>query len=420
LTDDSINQATDAKHRFFYGYIIVVASFIIMVLGWGLYIVFGVFFNPLLEEFGWTRAVTSGAFSLSSILHGVLGIAMGGLVDRFGPRIIVTFCGVFLGAGYLLMSQVYSVWQIYLFYGVIIGIGMSGLWIPLLSPVSRWFVGRRSLMTGIVICGLTLGQLAAPPIIGRMIAAYDWRQSYVILGIIVLVVIVIAAQFLRRDPGRLGLKPYGDSGEVQLSSIPGGIGYSLGEAARTVQFWMGIIILFCFGYSAFSLTVHLVPHVAGLGFSDISAADVLAVNGGAGIIGNFVLGGIVGDRIGNRKVFLIGFVLSTASLVFLLPARELWVLHVISILLGIAFGSVGTSESPLIARLFGLKNHGLIYGMIGLGFTVGGAVGPFITGHLHDINGSYRDAFLVCIGFTVVGLVLSVLLKPTPKIGGRL
>ena len=420
MTDDNFNRNITEKPRFFYGYIVVVASFLIMVLGWGLYIVFGVFFNPLLEEFGWTRAVTSGAFSLSSILHGVLGIAMGGLVDRFGPRIIVTFCGVFLGAGYLLMSQVDSIWQIYLFYGVIIGIGMSGLWIPLLSPVTRWFVARRSLMTGIVICGLTLGQLAAPPIIGRMIAAYDWRHSYMILGVIVLVVIVIAAQFLRRDPSRLGLKPYGAGEEIQPTSSPGGIGYSLGESARTVQFWMGIIILFCFGYSAFSLTVHLVPHVTGLGFSDISAADVLAVNGGAGIIGNFLLGGIVGDRIGNRKVFLIGFVLSTASLVFLLPARELWMLHLISILLGIAFGSVGTSESPLIARLFGLKNHGLIYGMIGLGFTAGGAVGPFVTGHIHDITGSYRDAFLVCIGFTVAGLILSALLKPTRKIGGTL
>jgi MFS family permease len=420
LTDDNINQATAVKPRFFYGYIVVAASFIIMVLTWGLYIVFGVFFNPLLAEFGWSRAMTSGAFSLSSVLHGVLGIAMGRLVDKVGPRIVVTFCGVFLGAGYLLMSQVNSLWQIYLFYGVIIGIGMSGMWIPLVSPVSRWFVTRRSLMTGIVICGLTLGQLVAPPIIGRMIAAYGWRHSYIILGVVVFVVVVIAAQFLRRDPGRLGLKPYGAGEEVKLSSSPGDIGYSLREAARTVQFWLGIIILFCFGYSAFALTVHLVPYVTGLGFSDISAADVLAVNGGAGILGNFILGGIVGDRIGNRKVFMIGFVLSTISLVCLLPARELWMLHIIAILLGIAFGSVGTSESPLIARLFGLKNHGLIYGMIGLGFTVGGAVGPFVTGHIHDITGSYRDAFLVCIAFTVTGLILSALLRPTRKIGGSL
>ncbi len=129
-----------------------------MILAQGLFIVFGIFFNPLLEEFGWTRAAISGAYSLSSIFQGVLGIAMGGLVDRFGPRIVVTVCGVFLGAGYLLMSQVNTVWQIYLFYGVIIGIGMSGLWVPLLSPINRWFVTRRSLMTGI---GMLISAMAS-------------------------------------------------------------------------------------------------------------------------------------------------------------------------------------------------------------------------------------------------------------------
>jgi len=420
LTDNSIYQTPASKPRFFYGYIVVAASFLVMIMAWGLYIVFGVFFNPLLEEFGWTRAMTSGAYSLSSILHGVLGIAMGGLVDKFGPRIVVTFCGVFLGAGYLLMSQVDSLWQLYLFYGVVVGIGMSGLWVPLLSPVSRWFVARRSMMTGIVISGLTIGQLVAPPVIGRMIAAYDWRQSYIILGVLVLVVIVIAAQFLKRDPGKLGQLPYGAAGTAQSASPAAVIGYSLKEAAKTLQFWLGFVILFCFGYSAFAVTVHLVPHVTGLGISDISAADVLAVNGGAGIIGNFVLGGIVGDRIGNRKVFFIGFALTVASLVFLLPSRELWMLHLIAIALGIAFGSIGTSESPLIARLFGLKNHGLIYAVMGLGFTAGGAVGPFVTGYIHDITGSYQNAFVVCIAFTLTGFILTMLLRPTRKLGTEL
>jgi MFS family permease len=420
LTDIDTHHDPAPRPRFFYGYTVVAASFLIMLLGWGLYIVFGVFFNPLVDEFGWTSAVTSGAYSLSSILHGVLGIAMGGLVDRFGPRLVVTVCGIFLGAGYLLMSQVQTVWQLYLFYGVIIGIGMGGLWIPLVSPISRWFVARRSMMTGIVISGLTIGQLVAPPVIGRMIAAYDWRQSYIILGIVVLVVIVIAAQFLKRDPGRLGQSPYGAGGRIESASSSGLIGYSLNEAVKTGQFWQAFVILFCFGYSAFALTVHIVPHVSGLDISEVSAADVLAVNGGAGIIGNFVLGGIIGDRIGNRKTFLIGFALAAAALIWLLPSRELWMLHLFAIVFGIALGSIGTSESPLVARLFGLKNHGLIYGVIGLGFTAGGAVGPFVTGYMHDVNGDYGAAFLVCIAFTVVGFILTLLLKPTRKVGTAL
>ena len=420
MTDNSIYHAPTPKHRLYYGYVIVTASFIIMTLGQGLFNVFGLFFNPLLAEFGWTRAAISGAYSLSTIFQGVLGIAMGGLVDRFGPRIVVTVCGVFMGAGYLLMSQVNAVWQIYLFYGVIMGIGMSGLWVPLLSPISRWFVARRSMMTGIVMSGMTTGGVLAPLIVSRLIAAYDWRQTFLIIGVAALFVTVVFAQFLKRDPGRFGQSPYRAGEDTRTRPSPAVIGYNLKEAVQTIQFWLGFFILFCFGYGVIAIAVHLVPHITGLGIPDVSAANVLAVNGGVGIIGNIFVGGIIGDRIGNRKVLLIGFALAVASLVWLLFSREIWMFHLFAIVLGIALGSIGTSESPLVARLFGLKNHGLIYGVFVLGFTAGGAAGPFVTGYIYDVTGSYHNAFLACIAFTVAGLILTVLLRPTRKVGGEL
>jgi MFS family permease len=131
--------------RFFYGYIVVITTFIIMVVLWGAYSVYGIFFNPLISEFGWARAVTSGAFSLSMILSGVIGMVMGGLTDRFGPRIIMTLSCLLFGLGHLLMSQVSTLWQLYLYYGVIIGVGMGGSWVPLLSLVARWFLGEEAL-----------------------------------------------------------------------------------------------------------------------------------------------------------------------------------------------------------------------------------------------------------------------------------
>jgi OFA family oxalate/formate antiporter-like MFS transporter len=405
------------NHRLYYGYIVVAASFIIMILAQGLYIIFGIFFNPLLEEFSWTRATISGAYSLSTILQGVLGIAMGGLVDRFGPRIVVTVCGVFMGAGSLLMSQVNSVWQIYLFYGVIIGVGMSGLWVPLLSPISRWFVTRRSMMTGIVMSGMTIGGVVAPLIVSRLIVAYDWRKTFIIIGSAALFGIVLFAQFFKRDPGRSGHLPYGAGEDTRTNLSPDVTSYNLKEAAQTIQFWLCLVILFCFGYGVIAIAVHLVPHITGLGISDVSAADVLAINGGVGIIGNFVVGGIIGDRIGNRKVLLIGLFLTVASLVWLLSSRELWMFYLFAIVLGIATGSIGTSESPLVARLFGLTNHGLIYGVFVLGFSAGGAVGPLATGYIYDVTGSYHNAFLSCIAFIVAGFILTLFLRPTRKVG---
>lgn len=417
MTSREINQSPNTAPKFFYGYVIVAVAFIIMVLSWGLYIVFGVFFDPLLVEFGWTRAMISGAYSLSSILGGVLAIAMGGLTDRFGPRLVVTFCGFCLGLGYLMMSQVNALWHLYLFYGVIVGIGMSGLWVPLLSSIVRWFVGRRSLMTGIVISGLTIGQLIAPLVISRLIATHGWRQSYIILGSVVLPIIVLAAQFLRRDPGQVGQLPDSENEGKQQDLKSDSKDFILKEAVHTPQFWLVAIIFFCVGFAAFAITVHIVPHATKLGISAVTAANILAINGGIGIIGNFVLGGIIGDRIGNRKAFIIGAVLAAASLFWLVPAREVWMLYIFAVVFGIGLGGMGTSESPLIARLFGLSSHGLIYGVVGLSWTVGGAVGPVVTGYMCDVIGNYQLAFLLCAVISVVGLLLLVILRPTKRRG---
>ena len=152
-----VRPSSEVKVRFFYGYIVVVAAFCIMVVMWGTFHAFGIFFNPVLAEFGWTRAMTSGAFSLSLLVSGFSAIFMGRLTDRIGPRLVLALCGFLLGLGYLLISRVSAFWQLYLLYGVIIGIAMGGSWVPLMSTVARWFVARRSMMTGVVLAGLGTG-----------------------------------------------------------------------------------------------------------------------------------------------------------------------------------------------------------------------------------------------------------------------
>jgi MFS family permease len=412
-----LSQRPGTGPKFYYGYVMVAVTFVIMLLSWGLYIVFGIFFDQLLDEFHWSRAMISGAYSISSIVSGVLAIPMGGLTDRFGPRLVVTFSGFCLGLGYLLMSQVNALWQLYLFYGVILGIGMGGLWIPLVSPLVRWFVGKRSLMTGIVISGLTVGQLIAPLVFSRLIAAHGWRLSYIILGGTVMLMIVLLSQFLRPGPGQTGRLP-GRGKEAEKQNLPSGSeDFVLKEAVHTRQFWLVALIFFCIGFTAFSITVHIFPHATKLGIPAITAANILAISGGIGIIGNFVLGGIVGDIIGNRKVFIIGLALMVVSLLWIIPTRQVWLLYMFAIVFGIGVGGAGTSESPLIARLFGLSSHGLIYGVVGVSWTLGGALGPFITGYMCDVFQNYQLAFLLCAIIGAIGILLLLMLRPTEKRG---
>jgi MFS family permease len=415
IASQNIQQSPGNKTGVFYGYIVVVAASLTMLMGFSIYSAFGVFFKPVLTDFGWTRAMTAGAFSLSMILTGMLGIVMGGLTDRLGPRIVMTFCGLFLGLGYLLMSQVSAIWQFYLFYGVIIGTGMGGMWVPPLSIVARWFVKRRSLMTGIVLVGSGIGGFIGPPVISRLISAYDWRLSYIIVGSICLLVVILAAQFLRRDPDQMRQVPFGESGEGERGFKLEARALSLKEAIYTKQLWLVFSMLFCSGLCIGTVMVHIVPHATDVGISAVSAANFLATIWGVGIIGNFVLGS-VGDRLGSKHVFIISFVLTAAVLFGLARATEVWMLYLFAVSLGFARGGMGTAQSPLVAELFGLRSHGMIFGLAGFGWACGAATGPFVAGYIFDVTTSYQMAFLISAAIGVIGLILCVLLTPTKEL----
>lgn len=418
MNEKRLYQTPGTKPRFFYGYIIVVAAFFTMVLSWATYSSFGIFFNPLVSEFGWNRAAISGAFSLSMFIYGVLGIVVGELNDRFGPRVVITVCGLLMGVGYFLLSRVSTIWQLYLFLGVIVGVGMSGVWVPQLSTIARWFIKRRTLMSGIVVAGVSIGQLAGSPVVSRLIVAHGWSASYIILGIATLVVVVLAAQLMRREPAQMGQSPYGETGATPQAAKPVSGAFSFKEAVHTAQFWILFVILFCFGFASFSILVHIVPHAIDLKVSPVSAANLLAVRGGLGILGSNLLGAVA-DRIGNKRVFIMGFVITAAALLWLSLSEEIWVLYLCIVIMGFASGGMGASESPITAWLFGLGSHGLIYGVVHVGFTVGAAAGPFLTGYLYDLTGSYQEAFLVCAALGVIGLVFTVLLRPTRRLSAQ-
>lgn len=397
--------------RKFHGYTIVIIALLIIILTHGSRYAFGIFFKPVLTEFSWTRAATSGAFALSLMINGLLGIVMGGLTDKLGPRIILTICGLITGAGYLLMSQMNELWQLYLFYGVVVGIGMGGIWVPLLSTIARWFIKRRSLMTGIALTGTGVGMLILSPLSNWLISVYDWRFSYIVLGAVILVVIVSCSQLLKRDPGEMGEVPDGYSSITNHQQESKVNELSLTDAAHTRQLWIVFAMFICFGIAMFSVIVHVAAYITDLGISASVAANVLAVMGGLNITGRIAMG-VVADRIGNRRSLIIGFILLTSALVLLIATTEIWMFYLFAIIFGFAFGGMGVCESPLIARLFGLSSHGIIFGILNFGFTIGSAAGPLFVGYIFDITESYHFAFLVLVTISIIGLILTILIKP--------
>lgn len=385
--------------------------FLILGVMSGAYFAIGIFFKPTATAFGWSSALISGAVSVSLLMHGAPGIIMGRLTDRFGPRLVLTICGLLMGLGYFLMSQVSSVWQLYLSFGVIIGSGMGGSIVSLLATISRWFTRRRGVMTGIVLVGTGLGTLIASPVTNWLIYTYGLRQSYIILGGVVMLSVIIAAQFLRRDPAQMGLSPYGETGSSGERLETGAQDFSLRESFHTRQFWLVCVMYFCFGFLMLAGMIHTAPNAIEQGMSPATAANILAAVGGLVMFGR-VLMGLVADRIGNKGAFIICFILSAFAFFWGTQAKQAWALYIFAGVFGFAYGGMGASEAALVAGLFGLKNHGLIYGAIKLGFFTGAALGPFLLGYLFDVTGGYSLAFTITGFIGITGFIFTLLVKP--------
>ncbi len=410
MARNNLTRFREAAPRFTYGYVIVLSSLLIILTNFILRYAFGVFFKPIQIEFDWTRALTSGAFSLSWLIEGLLGITAGWLSDKYGPRIVLSLCGVFVGLGCVLMSQISEIWQLYIFYGVMIAIGTSGIRTPVLATIARWFEKKRGMMTGIVLTGTGFSLTIGAPLATWLISSYGWRNAFIIVGSIIFFVIVLASQFIKRDPSCIGQEPYGYDKNKRNSPNEIEAGFSLREAASTRQFWLIFSVFFFFGFCAFVVLLHMVPHATDMGISAVTAANILALWGGLMILGRIVLGSIA-DKIGARQIFIFGFVIFSVCLFFLANAKDLWSLYILSVLMAFAQGGMGACESILTAEVFGLKALGIILGALCVGFTLGAGIGPLIAGYIFDISGKYDMAFILTAILCIVGLISTLLIK---------
>jgi MFS family permease len=404
------------RTRYFYGYNIVAAGFIIQAVGVGAMFTYGVFFKEFQAEFGWSRAAISGASSLAFLMMGLVGVLAGKMNDRIGPKAIIVASGISLGIGYLLMSRLQALWQLYLIYGVLVGIGFSTHDVITLSTVARWFIRRRGMMSGIVKVGTGSGQFLVPLIATLLIAAYGWRNSYFIIGAVALVIFVAVAQVLSRDPQGIGLLPDGDSSEsYDNGNRSRQESVTLRAAARTRQFWIICIAEFAIFFCLLTVIVHIVPHAMDLQLAPPTAVGVLSTIGGISMLGRIVIG-TANDKIGGKRSLVICFILLLCGLFWLNVASKAWMLFLFAVIYGIAHGGFFTVMSPTIAEFFGTGSHGLLYGIVLASGTIGGAAGPLMAGRTFDVTGSYRIAFLVLILSAVIGFVLITLLQPPREV----
>lgn len=391
----------------------IVSCFSIQAIGIGIYIAFGVFFNPLMETFGWSRALISGASSVAFFISGLFAIYVGRLNDTAGPRKIMTITAIFFSLGLILMSQMKTVWQLYLIFGLVFGIGLSSIDVVALSTIARWFPQNRGKITGIVKVGTGAGQFFFPFLASILIAAFGWRNAYWMLGCVALTVLLWIARYLKKEPNETPQMEYHHDKPVSNVNKAGqpGMDLDFSQACRTHQLWLLFFANLTIVSCLMSTLVHIVPFGRDIGVSAHKAAGVLSAIGGISMIGRFSTGMII-DKIGSKRSMIMAVMILMAAFSWLQWADTLWELYGFAIIYGLAHGGIFTVISPIVAELFGTKAHGSLFGLVVFSGTSGGALGPFIAGYLFDSTGSYNLPFALMLTGSILGFVLILFLKP--------
>ena len=410
---------------FFYGWVIVAVAFVTMGVGVNARTAFSLLFPPILDEFGWERGVTAGAFSFGFLVSAVLSPSLGRLMDRRGPRVVIELGVGLMAAGLLLAPLVRQPWHLYATLGVLVGggsvcLGYTGqaLFLP------NWFVRRRGLAISVAYSGVGVGSIILLPWLQDLIGRAGWRASCWALGILILALLAPLNLLLRRRPEDLGLEPDGDdtppgspaanrtANVVDLAWAA--VDWTLGRAMRTARFWWIMVGYFCGLFAWYAVQVHQTKYLVEIGFSPTDAAWALGFVSLAGIPGQIALGHL-SDRIGREWVWTVGslgFALCYLALLLLRHAPTPTLLYLMVVSQGMLGYGLTSVVGAIPAEIFQGRHYGTIFGTLMLASIVGGAAGPWVTGALYDATGSYTLAFSLAIGSSVLSAVAIWLAAP--------
>ncbi|MBI4336761.1 MAG: MFS transporter [Chloroflexi bacterium] len=413
----------------FSGWWVVLSGAVLLLLnGWLLNQAFGAYFVHWREEFGWSRKLLSGSYSMTQVENGLLGPLQGWLIDRFGSRAVIRAGLVLFALGLMLLSFAQNVLQFYgAFFVIAVGSTLAG-WITINVAVANWFYRRRGAAMGLVSAGQAIGGLLIP-VLALSLTAFGWRVTAFGSGVLVLLVGLPVTQWMRDRPEDLGLVPDGTSPAAPRVGVAGRAApagsvsssdFTLREALRASSFWL-ISLGHAFAVLVVSaVNVFLIPHlVERLGMSVELASTMLAIMTVLTLVGQ-VAGGLVADRMDKRVLAAIsmgGHALGMLALAF--ATSLAWVLA-FAVLHGLAWGVRGPLMSAIRADYFGRRHLGLIMGFSSMVVVLGTVTGPLLAGALADRTGNYQLGFAILAVLAGAGTLFFVLARrPSPPRRGE-
>ncbi len=407
-----------------YRWVVVVTGFVIWTTVFGIQYSFGIFFNPLQETFGWSRATISWAMTIHVITFALSMVPAGWAIDRFNPRIVFSIAALLIGFSLVSCSRISEPWQLYLFYGLPLGIGVGVCGPAIMAIVTRWFVAKRGLALGITSSGIGFGTLAGAAVSSSLITSYGWRDSFAILGIAGSIILLVCAHFIKNPPqpadgqgGLATIKSGNNNNQALKQSFSAGM--TLSQAVQTKEMLFIMLTQSAVFFTIRTVMVHIVPYAVDKGISPPVAALAVGLLGGSSLVGRLVMG-FVQDKIGARHVMIICLTSQAVSMLALPFIRVDLVLFIYAMIFGFAYGGNMPQVPAITAQCFGLGSITMVFGLMSTVANLIGAFGPIMAGYTFDLTGSYIVVFLgAATALLVAILSISKLRLPAKGSGLR-
>jgi len=417
-TASSAPASDPACHRFFYGWVVLIACFIVTTVASGTMMGFGVFITPMAEDMGWSHSALSFSYSLSAIVTGIGILIVGSFLHTHSVRLIFFLSTIVHCFGIYMTSTATTVEAFYFWYGFVASAGRSAFFLSTATLITRWFEKRRGLVMGIMMSGNGVGPFIFSPVITWMIFTWSWQTAYIVLSALMTVCLSLASFFIRNHPHEMGLAPYGGNHPTPVlpqprptahaASKPARSGGSLwGDVLRMEGFWsLAFINIFCCLCHSIPL-VHVVGFALNAGLSAFAASWVLATMSISSVAGR-IYWGIFADRYGARFALMLTLFMQGALILWLVNAQDPVIFFLYALVWGFGYGGVGTQYGMVSREVFGARLFGPGYAGQNAFAMVGMSVGGFLGGYLFDISHSYVTSWLVSFTAGLISALLAM------------
>jgi len=351
---------------------------------------YGVFLSILTDTFGWSRGAVSSALSINLLVGGLSGLILGPLADRREPGGMLALTVALAGAGFALVATVTALWQLYLFVGLMGGVGMSSFYLLSASTITRWFEAGRGFALAAVLVGFNIGYISAGPLSVWLIAEVGWRVAYGIIGSGCGLAAILAASTVRLP--RSSERPVSSMPAQSAPASTAGSGLTFADALADPRQWCMNGAWLLLGSLSLMVSVHAVPfaHDQGVG---LAGASLALTAYGIGAVGGRLASGAISDRFGTAATMRAAYLVEMLSLAALLWVPSRGALLAALLLFGAGFAASDTMLVKAVPDVFGTRAVGAVIGVLSLGWRCGAALGPAAAGFLHDLTGSYTLPF---------------------------